>query len=82
MRTETLRIAETPADLLTLDVGTRIYTAAGEVMDLDELENGSRYWIVPGTLRPFSRPGANWFPAVILEPNKYDLFKSADKGCE
>lgn len=81
MRTETVNVAEAPADLAGAPVGSRVVTATGKVMELDELEGGDRYWIEPGTLSPFSKPPANWFPALILpEPDPADPTKSTDKG--
>lgn len=66
MRSHTLLMAETVEDLEGLPVGTGILTRQHKVLELDEMESGSRYWIEPGTLQPFSRPHAAWLPAFIL----------------
>lgn len=47
-------------------LGTRIVTALDKVMYWEEKEDGGRYWIEPGTLKPFPRPLVEWLPAYIL----------------
>lgn len=59
-------------DVDALPVGTRIATNTNKILELDEIasegraDTGSRYWIEPGTLTPYSRPLAGWLPAFIL----------------
>lgn len=75
MRTEQIRVAEGPRDLLALPVGSKILTPHHRVFELDEIEpgrhdSGTRYWITPGELQPFPLEGLDhWFPAFIL-PNR------------
>lgn len=73
MKNVRMQVATHVEDLEGLPVGTKILTRHYLVLELDQIETvtmrkdaGERYWIVPGTLQPFSVARADWLPAYIL----------------